>query len=381
MTKRFVPYGRQIIDEADIEAVAAVMRGDWLTTGPAVAQFEEAFSDFVGAQYGVAVSNGTAALHVAALAAGFGPGDEVIVAAMTFAASANMARYVGADVVFADVRSDTLTIDPNHVASLITDRTRAIVAVDFAGVPCDLDELRSLCEQHDLLLIEDACHAPGGTYRGRPIGSIADLSIFSFHPVKHLTTAEGGMVTTDSPELAERMRQYRNHGIKTDFRQREEQGTWAYDMAALGFNYRLPDLNCALGISQLAKLPDWVEARRRIAARYNTAFADFDGLRTLTEPEDRTASWHLFPVIFEGPDSAAIRASAFENMRAAGIGVNVHYLPVYLHSYYRNLGYEPGLCPVAETAYAGLLSLPMWPGLTDEEQDRVVEMVGAAVGA
>lgn len=375
----FIPYGRQIVDDDDIAQVVEILRGDWLTTGPMVQRFEEALSDFVGAAHGVALTSGTAALHLSVLAAGIGPGDEVIVPAMTFAASANAARYAGADVVFADVRDDTLTIDVDHVASLVTDRTRAIVAVDYAGVPCDLEPLMALADRNGLTVIEDACHAPGARYRGRPIGSIAHLSCFSFHPVKHLTTGEGGMVTTDDAELARRVAQLRNHGITTDFRQREVAGTWAYDMVELGFNYRLPDVSCALGLSQLAKLPEWVDRRRAIADRYAAAFAGSDLVRPPAEPDDRTSSWHLYPVRVLGTDRAERRQAAFEHLRANGIGVNVHYLPVYLHSYYRDLGYEAGLCPVAESAYEGLLSLPMWPGLTDEAQDRVIGLLEEAL--
>ncbi len=375
MTGRYVPYGRQIIDEDDINAVADVLRGDWLTTGPMVDQFEAAFGTYVGADHAVAVANGTAALHLTMLAADIGPGDEVIVASMTFAASANAARFVGAEVVFADVRDDTLTIDPDHVAALITDRTRAIVAVDYAGIPCDLDDLLALADRHELMLIEDACHAPGATYRGRRIGSVAHLTAFSFHPVKHLTTGEGGMVTTNDAELASRLKQFRNHGIVTDFRQREDLGTWVYDMADLGFNYRLPDINCALGLSQLTKLDGWVARRQEIARRYADAFSVVDHVRTPSVPDDRESSWHLYPIRLVGDNSAELRSRAFELLRGQGIGVNVHYLPVYLHSYYRALGYEPGLCPVAEAAYDGLLSLPMWPGLDKRDQDFVINLL------
>jgi perosamine synthetase len=289
MTGRFIPYGRQMVDEDDVAAVVEVLRSDWLTTGPAVPRFEQAFSGFVDAAHGVAVANGTAALHLAMLAAGVGLGDEVIVASLTFVASANAARYVGAKVVFADVREDTLTIDVDHVRTLVTDRTRAIVAVDYAGVPCDLDELLEVAAEHDLLLIEDACHAPGATYRGRKVGSISHLSTFSFHPVKSLTTGEGGMVTTNDADLAARLRQLRNHGITTDFRQREAEGTWAYDMQVLGFNYRLSDINCALGASQTAKLPGWVHQRQALAARYGDLLADLPQVRIPTVPDDRTS--------------------------------------------------------------------------------------------
>jgi perosamine synthetase len=375
MTGRFIPYGRQTVDEDDVAAVVEVLRSDWLTTGPAVPRFEEAFSAFVGAAHGVAVANGTAALHLAMLAAGVGPGDEVIVASLTFVASANAARYAGAEVVFADVREDTLTIDVDHVRSLITERTKAIVAVDYAGVPCDLDELLEVAEANDLVVIEDACHAPGAIYRGRRVGTIAHLSTFSFHPVKSLTTGEGGMVTTNDAGLAARVRQLRNHGITTDFRQREAEGTWAYDMEALGFNYRLSDLNCALGASQVTKLAGWVEQRQALARRYDRLLADLRQVRTPTVPDDRTSGWHLYPIRLQIDEVATARQRAFAHLRAGGVGVNVHYLPVYLHSSYRSLGYEPGLCPVSEAAYDGLLSLPMWPGLTHQEQDRVVELL------
>jgi perosamine synthetase len=381
MSERFIPYGRHEIGDDDIAAVVEVLRGDWLTTGPTVGKFETAFAEFVGAGHAVAVTNGTAALHLAMLAAGIGPGDEVIVPALTFAASANCARYVGATVVFADVRADTLTIDVEHAASLITPRTRAIVAVDYAGQPCDLAELSALADRHGLVIIEDACHAPGATYRGRQVGGIAHLTAFSLHPVKHLTTGEGGLVTTNDEALAERVRLFRNHGITSDHRQREKAGTWRYDMIDLGFNYRLTDLQCALGLSQLGKLPGWLARRREIAARYR---GGLDGLGALTLPvelPDRQHAWHLYAVRIESADPVAARQRVFEQLRAQGIGVNVHYLPVYLHSYYQSLGYPAGLCPVSERAFEGLLSVPMWHGLRDDEQDRVMGALTAAVNA
>lgn len=381
MTFDFIPYGRQIIDDDDVAAVVDALRSDWLTTGPAVRKFENDFAAFVGARHAVAVSNGTAALHLSMLAAGIGPGDEVIVASMTFAASANCARYVGADVVFADVRDDTLTIDPDHVASLITDRTRAIVAVDYGGTPVDVDPLLELCGRHDLLLIEDAAHAPGATYHDRPVGSIAHMSTFSFHPVKHLTTGEGGMVTTGDDGFAGRLRKLRNHGIDTDFRQREEQGTWAYDVSELGFNYRLSDINCALGSAQLRRLPEFLERRWYLADRYDQMLDSTDDVRVPYVPDDRVGAFHLYPVRIQGDDVSERRRQAFRFLRDNGVGVNVHYLPVHLHSYYTSLGYHRGLCPVSERAYEGLLSLPMWPGLTDTAQDRVVELLDKALAA
>jgi len=378
MSERFIPYGRQRIDEADVAAVVEVLHSDWLTTGPLVPRFESEFAACVGAAHAVAVSNGTAALHLCILAAGIGPGEEVIVPALTFAASANCARYAGADVVFADVLENTMTVDPAHVASLITPRTRAIVAVDYAGLPADLDPLLELCRKHNLLLIEDACHAPGAQYRNRSVGAIAHLSAFSFHPVKHMTTGEGGMVTTQDAELAKRLQRLRNHGISTDHRQREQLGTWAYDMVDLGFNYRLNDIQCALGISQLHKLSASLARRRQLAARYEHLLADLP-VRLQGQPDDRLNAWHLYPVRVTGQPTAELRARVFAFMRARGIGVNVHYLPVYLHSYYQRLGYRAGLCPVAERVYDGLLSLPMWYGLSDEDQDRTVAVLRAAL--
>lgn len=374
-----VPYGRQTIEQVDVDAVVAVLRSDWLTTGPTVSAFEQSFAEFVGADHAIAVSNGTAALHLCVLAADIGPGDEVIVPSMTFAASANCARFAGATVVFADVRPDTLTIDPAHAESLITPRTRAIVAVDYAGVPADLAPLLTLAERHGLVLIEDACHAPGARYGGALVGSIAHLTAFSFHPVKHLTTAEGGMITSNDAGLAGRARRLRNHGIDTDFRQREHAGTWEYDMVELGYNYRLPDLNCALGLAQLTRLDEWVMRRRAIADRYAELFAGHAGVHLPVEPPESVASWHLYPVRVQGDDPAESRSRAFTELRANGIGVNVHYRPVHLHTYYRDLGYSPGLTPVAEQAYHGLLSLPMWPGLSDTDQDRVVDLLLAAI--
>jgi perosamine synthetase len=379
MTSRFIPYGRQVIEDVDVEAVVAVLRSDWLTTGPMVPRFEAAFAEFVSAAHGVAVANGTAALHLCMLAAGIGPGDEVIVPAMTFAASANCVRYAGADVVFADVRPDTLTIDPAHVAALITPRTRAIVAVDYAGLPADLDDLLALCEQHGLLLVEDACHAPGAEYRGRRVGGIAHLSAFSFHPVKHLTTGEGGLVTTNDAALTERLRRLRNHGIGSDHRQREQQGTWRYDMSDLGFNYRLNDIQCALGLSQLQRLPASLQRRRALVSAYGRGLGECAGLMLPVEPEDRRCAWHLYPVRLTGAAPVQRRLAVYTDLRAAGIGANVHYLPVYLHSYYQGLGYRQGLCPVAEDAYERLLSLPMWHGLSDADQAAVIGKVIASV--
>ncbi len=377
----FIPYGRHVIDEADIAAVVDVMRSNWLTTGPVVGNFERAFAEFVGAKHAVSVSNGTAALHLIMLAAGIGPEDEVIVPALTFVASANCARYAGAKVKFADVRSDTLTIDVDHAASLIGERTRAIVAVDYGGLPSDLDELRELATRHNLKLIEDACHAPGARYKDRTVGAIADMTAFSLHPVKHMTTGEGGVVTTNDDSLAARVRLLRSHGIATDHRQRELAGTWRYDMVELGFNYRLTDIQCALGLTQLEKMPKALARRREIAIRYAAELGGNPRISLPIEPADRVHAWHLYPIRLVAEKPAALRQHVFTTLRAAGIGVNVHYIPVYLHSYYRALGYTPGLCPESERAYDALLSLPMWHGLSDDDQSRVIDNVISAVEA
>ena len=284
-----LPYGHQWIGDDDVEAVIQVLRSDWLTTGPNVAQFEEAFAAQVGAKYAIAVCNGTAALHAAVFAAGIGPGDEVIVPAMTFAASANCVLYQGGTVIFADVRADTLNLDPACVEAAITPRTRAIVTVDYTGQPSDLDELNALAARHDLKVIEDASHALGATYRHRPVGKLAHLTTFSLHPVKHITTGEGGVITTDDAELAARLRLFRNHGITTDHRQRETAGSWFYEMVDLGYNYRLTDFQCALGLSQLKKLPAWLTRAARNCCSLlrgiycitrNRAAHCFTGLRT-----------------------------------------------------------------------------------------------------
>jgi perosamine synthetase len=377
---RRIPYGRQSIDEDDIRAVVEVLRSDWLTTGPKVGELEDAFAAFVGAQEAVAVSNGTAALHALVFALGIRSGDEVIVPAMTFAASANAVVYQGGTPVFADVDPETLLLDPRDAEAKITPRTKAILAVDYAGQPCDYDALAALAEHHGLALVADACHALGAEYRGRNVGTLAKLSAFSLHPVKHVTTGEGGVVTTDDPELAASMRRFRNHGISTDHRQREQQSSWFYEMVDLGFNYRLTDFQCALGISQLRKLPTGLARRREIARRYHAAFADEPLVRPLAQATGRKHAWHLYVAQLDLTAAGVDRATVFGALRADGIGVNVHYVPVHLHPFYRErFGTKPGLCPAAEAAYERILSLPMFPGLSDADVDCVVASVRRAV--
>lgn len=371
-----LPYGRQQIDDDDIAAVVDVLKSDWLTTGPTVSAFETAFADAVGARQAVAVANGTAALHAAVYAAGIGPGDEVIVTPMTFAASANCVLYQGATPVFADVQPDTLLIDPEQVAAKITPSTKAVIAVDYAGQPCDYDALRAITEPRGIRLIDDACHAIGGRYRGRAVGTLADLNTFSLHPVKHLTTGEGGMITTDDDESAARMRVFRNHGITTDHRQRAQTGGFFYEMVDLGYNYRITDFQCALGISQLKKLSGWVAKRQQIAAWYGAAFADIDYVHPLTVRPDVEHGYHLYMVQFDLDRLGMTRAEIFAALRAENIGVNVHYIPVHYHPYYRQrFGTGPGLCPVAEAAYERLVTLPMFPAMTEGDVADVAHAI------
>ncbi|MBN9554059.1 MAG: DegT/DnrJ/EryC1/StrS family aminotransferase [Alphaproteobacteria bacterium] len=365
----FLPYGRQEIGDADVKAVVEALVSGWLTTGPRVSEFERSFATHVGAGEGVAVNSGTAALHCAMRALGIGPGDEVIVPAITFAASANAVLYEGGTPVFADVEPDTLLIDPASAAARITAKTRAIVAVDYAGQPADYDALRALAVPRGIKLIADACHAPGATYRGKATGTLADISCFSFHPVKHLTTCEGGMAVTDDPGMAAHMRRFRNHGIDSDHRSREAAGAHAYDMAELGYNYRLPDVQCALGLAQLRRLSGWVAARQNIARLYDEALAGIAEAVPLRTHPDRTHVHHLYVVrLVEGID----RDHVFARLRAEGIGANVHYAPVYLHSHYARLGYPAGLCPNAEAAARQILTLPMFPAMGEADVRRVV---------
>lgn len=376
MNHTYIPYGRQQIGADDIQAVVDVLQSDWLTTGPKVSEFEKAVADFTGAVYAVAVSSGTAALHAAMFAIGVGPGDEVIVPAITFVATANSVVYQGGTPVFADVQPDTLLIDPDDVRQKITNRTKAIIAVDYAGQPCDYERLQKIADEHNLHLIADSCHAIGAEYRGRKVGTLAELTIFSFHPVKHITTGEGGMVVTDNPELAESMRQFRNHGISSDHRQRESQATFHYDMEGLGYNYRISDVQCALGISQLKKLPGWLTRRREIAKRYDVLLADSFNVKPLSSHQDIMHAYHLYVVKLS---DIIERDTVFQHMREKNIGVNVHYQPVYLHSYYQQYGYESGLCPVAEKVYGSILSLPMYAEITDQQVEHVARVINAAV--
>lgn len=377
-----LPYGKQWLDDEDIAAIVEILTSDWLTTGPKVNEFEQRFADFVGVTDAVAVSSGTAALHAVMYALGIGLGDEVIVPAMTFAATANSIVFQGGVPIFVDVDPDTLLIDPCQVEAKITSRTKAIIAVDYAGHPCDYESLRSIASRYNIALVADACHALGGKYRGQPVGSVADLSTFSFHPVKHITTGEGGMVVTSNPDFARRMRIFRNHGITTDHRQREQQGSWFYEMVDIGYNYRLTDLQCALGLSQIKKLANWIERRQAIAHRYDEAFAEMPAVRPLAVRADVSHAYHLYVVQLDLDQLCATRADIFTALRAEGIGVNVHYIPVHLHPFYRSrFGTEPGLCPVAEKAYERIISLPIFPRMSDSDVNDVITAMHKVIAA
>jgi perosamine synthetase len=376
----YLPGAQQDVDEDDIRAVVTVLRSKWLTTGPSVEGFEEAVAEFVGARHAVAVANGTAALHAALYALDVGPGDEVIVPPMTFVATANAVLFMGGTPVFADVSPDTLLLDPAQVEAKLTPNTKAVIAVDYAGQPCDYDALRHICERHGIALVADACHALGAQYKRRRVGTLADLTAFSFHPVKHITTGEGGMIVTNREDLATCMRRFRNHGITTDHRQRAAQRTWQYEMETLGYNYRLTDLQCALGIRQLQKLPRWLTRRQEIAELYDESFVRVAGVKPLRCLANRSHAYHLYVVQLDDSALEAGRATIFSALQAEGIGVNVHYMPVHLHPYYQQrFGYRRGEFPVAEEAYTRLLSLPLFPGMSNHDVADVVRAVHKVV--
>lgn len=372
-----IPYGKQTIDQDDIQAVVDVLKSDFLTTGPKIAEFEQTVADYVGAKYAVAISNGTSALHAACFAAGIGPGDEVITTPLTFAASANCVLYCGGTPVFADVDPKTYNIDPEDIRRKITDRTKAIIAVHLAGQPCDMDAIHSIAHEYGLIVIEDGAHALGSVYKGKKVGSLSDMTTFSFHPVKPITTGEGGMIVTDNEEFYKKMALFRSHGItRDDSMMTRNDGPWFYQQFDLGYNYRITDIQCALGCSQMKKLDRFLARRKEIVARYNEAFADCDNIITPYQLSDTESGWHLYIVQVKKCD----RRQVFENMREKGIGVNVHYIPVYMHPYYQEHGYENVHCANAEEIYSHIISLPLYPGLTSEQQDYVIDTLKSLCG-
>jgi len=374
--EQLLPYGRQWIDEEDIAAVVNVLRGDFITQGPAIAAFERALAERVGARYAVAFANGTAALHGACFAAGVGPGDEVITSPITFLASSNCVLYCGGRPVFADIRPDTYNIDPDEIAKRTTERTRAIIPVDFAGQPAEMDRIMALAKERGLVVIEDAAHALGASYDGRPVGSLADMTMFSFHPVKHITTGEGGAIVTDSEAYYEKLLLFRNHGMTRDpAKLLSPDGPWYYEMHELGYNYRITDIQAALGLSQLDKLERFVELRRSIARTYTEAFSGMDGIVVPYQHPKAESSWHLYVLRWEPDRFRGTRREIFEALRAENIGVNVHYIPVYRQPYYRRLGYTDVGCPNAERYYGTAVTLPLFPKMTPEDVRDVVRAV------
>lgn len=368
----YIPYGRQSIDENDIKAVEEVLRSDYLTTGPKIEEFERKVAAYTGAKYAVAIANGTAALHAACYAAGIGEGDEVITTPITFAASSNCVLYCGGKPVFADIDEKTYNISPEDIERKITSATKAIIAVHFTGQPCEMEKIYNIARKHNLIVIEDAAHALGAQYKGKMVGSISDMTTFSFHPVKHITTGEGGMILTNNDKLYQRLKLFRTHGITRDDKLMiKNDGPWYYEQLDLGFNYRITDIQCALGISQMDKLPEFLNRRKNIAARYNEAFADNDNIQIPYQESGCDNAWHLYVIRIKNGK----RKEVFEKLRKAGIGVNVHYIPVYQHPYYRNHGYKDTICSNAEEYYKECISLPLYPGLKDEEQGYVIKKV------
>lgn len=372
-----IHYGKQTISERDVTEVVKSLKSDFLTTGPKVDEFEKKFAQYVGAEYAVAVSSGTAALHLACLAAGLKQEDEVIVPAMTFSASANCVLFCNAKPIFVDIDEQALTA-VSEIEEKITDKTRATIPVHYTGLPCNMAEIKKIADKNNLVVIEDACHALGAKYQDSKIGDCkySDMAVFSFHPVKHITTGEGGMITTNSKELYEKLKMLRSHGItkESDKFVNNSDGAWYHEMQELGYNYRISDFQCALGISQLNKADEFIKKRREIVKRYNEAFEDNENIKVIKEKDGQFNSYHLFVINVKDKKT---RLGLFNHLKEKGIFCQVHYVPVYLHPYYQKLGYERGLCPNAEKFYDGIISLPIYPSFTKEEQEMVIQEVKA----
>ena len=372
----YLAYGKQKIDEDDINSVVKVLKGDYLTTGPIVSEFENSVAKYVGTKYAVAVSNGTAALHMACYAAGISEGDEVLVPAITFAASSNCVLYCGGKPVFIDIDPKSYNIDINKIKEKITSKTKAIIPVDFAGQSVDMDLILKIAEEYNLIVIEDAAHALGSEYKSEKVGSKAHMTEFSFHPVKPITTGEGGVVVTNSKELYEKMILFRSHGITRNSElMTENQGPWYYEQIDLGYNYRLTDIKSALGLSQIKKLDDFILKRREIVNKYNEAFKELEEIVTPFENEYSKSGYHIYVLLLNLDKLKCGRKEIFEALQAENIGVNVHYLPVYLHPYYKKLGYKKGQCPVAEDIYNRMITIPLFPSMTNKDVKDVIKAV------
>ncbi|QAY68576.1 UDP-4-amino-4,6-dideoxy-N-acetyl-beta-L-altrosamine transaminase [Paenibacillus protaetiae] len=372
----YLPYGKQWIDEEDIQAVVDVLKGDFITQGPAIERFEAKVAEYAGVRYAVAFSNGTAALHGACYAAGIQTGDEVITTPITFLASSNCALYMGATPVFADIDGETYNIDPDQVSRLITSRTKAIIPVDFTGQPADIERIMNIAQEAGLVVIQDAAHSLGASFNGRRIGSIADMTMFSFHPVKHVTSGEGGIIVTDNEAYYRKLQLFRSHGMTRDEKlMQRNDGPWYYEMVTLGYNYRMTDLQAALGASQMDKLDRFVQRRKEIAAAYTEAFGGYEGIITPRQHPLADSSWHLYVLRWDEAFINGGRNHAFDELRSRNIGVHVHYIPVYKQPYYQELGYGNELCEQAERYYKQAMTLPVFPAMTDNDVHDVIAAV------
>jgi len=372
-----IGYGHQYIDDADIQAVVDVLKSDYLTCGPKIDEAEEKLCRITGAKHAVLIANGTAALHAICFAAGIGEGDEVITTPITFAASANCALYCGGKPVFADINPETYNIDPDQIEKCITNKTKAVVAVDFTGQAVEINRIKALCDQHGLVFVEDAAHSLGTKYDGKPVGSIADMTEFSFHPVKTCTAGEGGAITTNDDELYKKLLLFRTHGITRNpaWMNKEPEGGWYYQQIDLGYNYRMTDIQAALLSSQLDKLDMFATRRKELVKRYNEAFSKMPEITVQKEIPESDTVRHLYILQFNLEMLKCGRREIFDALQAEGVGVNVHYIPTYTFPYYQKLGYKMGACPNAEKLYERMVSIPLYYGLTNEQQDKVIEAV------
>lgn len=372
----YLPYGRQWIDDEDIQSVLKILKGNYLTTGPMISKFEKEIAEYVGAKYAVAFSNGTAALHGACFAAGISTGDEVITTPITFAASANCILYLGGRPIFADIDHKTYNINPQKIKELITDKTKAIITVDFTGQPADLNAIKQIAKENNLIVIEDAAHALGAKYKKKRVGSISDMTMFSFHPVKIITTGEGGIITTDKKDYYQELIQFRTHGITRDPSQLSEiHEPWHYEMQFLGFNYRITDIQAALGVSQLKKVDHFLQMRKQYVELYNEAFQEYPEISVPYQSTYSDSSWHLYVIRLNLELLNANRKEIYEALAQENIGVNVHYIPVYFHPFYQQLGYKKGLCPEAENLYEKIITLPLFPAMNEADVYDVINAV------